>query len=311
MQTSSSDPQLTIIVPVYNGMPFLPETIESLLQQTYQNFRLLVIDDGSTDKSLDYLKTLSDPRLEIRQQKNLGLCESLNRAIKSTASEFIARLDQDDTAMPSRLQEQMDFLTQKPDYGCVLSNITKITESGKQAGTYQMKVSDSIFDYEPEREGCIVHSTICFRRDVVLALGGYRSETYPSDDLDLLLRLWEKSKVAVINKPLVNYRIHSKAATFKTFRTMRFKYRYVIAMSHLRQSGKPEISLAEFTQSLERTHPWTAFVQYIRDTGLLLFRRAGLQIHEGKVVLGMFNLAIAFICHPQLVIIRLTALRKG
>jgi len=164
--------KLTVIVPIYNAMPFLKETVESILQQTYQNFRLLLVDDGSADSSIDYLNSLTDSRVEIRQQKNLGLCESLNQAISSVQTEFVARLDQDDLSLPSRLQEQMEFLEQHPDYHCVLSNISRISASGKDFGHYQSNNSAGVIsDYAPGTYGCIVHSTICFRRQAFISLG--------------------------------------------------------------------------------------------------------------------------------------------
>lgn len=302
--------KLTVIIPVYNGMPFLPATVESILSQTHREFQLLLVDDGSTDDSFQYLQSLTDPRVEIRQQKNLGLCESLNRAIASVDSEFIARLDQDDLSAPTRLQEQMDFLEQHPDYICVFSNIARISETGREFGYYELNPDQPISDYDQSRYGCIVHSTICFRRQAFIEVGGYRSLVYPVDDYDLLLRFWEYGKVAVINKPLVKYRIHSKAGTFKVFREMQIKTRYVITMAEFRRRGKPEISLAEFTQTIDRTNFWGRLTRQSREFGMLHFRKAGLLIGEGQVLLGGLNLIAAAVFYPKFVTRRLFALRK-
>lgn len=303
--------KLTVIIPIYNGMPFLKETIDSILNQTYQDFRLLLIDDGSTDSSYQYLQGLTDPRIEVRQQKNLGLCESLNRAIASVDSEFIARLDQDDVSLPTRLQEQIDFLEQNSDYICVFSNISRISETGREFGQYQIKSDAAIADYDQKLYGCIVHSTICFRRPAFMEVGGYRAFVYPVDDYDLLLRFWETGKVAVINKPLVKYRIHSKAGTFKVFHEMQLKTRYVEAVSGLRRSGKSEISLAEFKETVDRTNLSGKLSRHFRERGMLLFRKSGLLIGEGQTLPGLFNLLIAFLFYPQFVTKRLLALRKG
>lgn len=136
---------LTVIIPVYNGMPFLKETIQSILNQTYRDFHLLIVDDGSTDGSSEYLKTLTDSRIEVRHQSNMGLCASLNQAVASSDSELIARLDQDDVALPSRLQEQIDFLSSHLDYACILSRISRITESGKKEfPSYETDFSEEV-----------------------------------------------------------------------------------------------------------------------------------------------------------------------
>jgi len=304
-------PKLTVIIPVYNGMPFLQATIESILSQTYQDFRLLIVDDSSTDDSFQYLQSLTDSRVEVRQQKNLGLCESLNKAIASVDSEFIARLDQDDTSLPTRLQEQIDFLEQQPDYICVFSNISRVSETGREFGHYKINPDRPITDYEQSCYGSIVHSTICFRRQAFIEVGGYRSYVYPVDDYDLLLRFWEYGKIAVINKPLVKYRIHSKAGTFKTFHEMQIKTRYVITMSELRRNGKPEISLAEFTQTLDRINFLGNLARQFREWGMLHFRKAGLLLGEGQILSGSFNLLVATIFHPMFVTNRLLKLRKN
>jgi glycosyltransferase involved in cell wall biosynthesis len=303
--------QLTVIIPVYNGMPFLPETVDSILNQTYKDFRLLIIDDGSMDESSTYLNSLTDPRVEVRFQSNMGLCHSLNNAIASADSEFVARLDQDDIALPFRLQEQVDFLTAHPEYACVLGNISRITEKGKDFGAYDINSSEAISDYQSSLYGCIVHSTICFRREVFLGLGGYRPAMYPVDDYDLLLRLEENYKTAVINKPLIKYRIHGKAGTFKTFHDMELKTRYVSAMAGLRRANEPEISLTEFSKTLDQASPWELFHRNVNGRGKLMFRKAGLMIGEGQRLGGAMNLLGACLLAPRFAVGRLFALYRS
>jgi len=303
--------KLTVIIPVYNGMPFLKETVQSILNQTYKDFHLLIVDDGSTDGSAEYLKTLTDSRIEIRSQSNLGLCTSLNQAVASSNTELIARLDQDDIASPSRLQEQVDFLISHLGYACVLSNISRITESGKEFGSYKTDFSEEISDYRWEQYGCIVHSTICFRKESFLALGGYRSSLYPVDDYDLLLRFDEAYKVAVINKALVKYRVHSKAGTFTTFYDMEFKSCYVETIATQRRTGEPEVSLTEFSQTLNQSSLRKKWQGKINTMGRLMFRKAGLMIGEGQYVRGVYNLVGACLLAPKLTFSKLLGLYSG
>jgi glycosyltransferase involved in cell wall biosynthesis len=289
---------LTVVIPVYNGMPFLKETIQSILDQTYQDFHLLIVDDGSTDGSTEYLKTLTDSRVEVKFQKNMGLCASLNQAMLSSNSNLIARLDQDDIAAPTRLQEQINFLNSHPDYSCVLSGISRFT-SGMEFGSYQNDYTEEISDYTQVIYGCIVHSTICFRRESFVALGGYRPSLYPVDDYDLLLRFEESYKVAVINKALVRYRIHSKAGTFKTFSDMEFNTKYVEEMASRRRAGMPELSLTEFGETLNQVTSWEKYSRNINGIGRLMFRRAGLMIGEGNYINGLYNLVGASLLSPK------------
>lgn len=303
-------PSVTIIVPIYNGMPFLPVTIDSILNQTYDNFRVLAVDDGSTDDSLVYLKSLTDPRIEIRQQKNLGFGNSLNRAIESVDSELIVHLDQDDIALPNRLQEQISFLMAHPEYDFVMSNVSRISSTGQEFGSYTIDVQEPISDYSSLKYGAIVPSTFCFRRNAFLKLGGYRPSLYPVDDYDLLLRAEENCKIAVINKPLVKYRIHSSSASFKKFYTMELKTRYIETLAQLRRSGKPEISLEEFTQSSEDLSFFKKLGRYKHSTGKLMFRKSGLLVGEKKYLQGFLNLVLAYLCAPSFVVARLSSLRK-
>lgn len=302
--------KLTVIMPVYNGMPFLSKAVDSLLQQVYKDFQLVIIDDGSTDDSWRYLESLTDSRIQIRCQKNLGLTETLNQCVASVQSEFIAFLDQDDVASASRLQEQMVFLDKHPDYACVLCLVSKITASGKEFGYYKLNHSEPIIDYQP-RMGCIVRSTMCIRRQAFLQVGGYHSSAYPVDDYELLLRLWDNFKIAIINKPLVQYRVHSSSLTFQVFQEVQVKTRYVEAMSRSRQAGEPEVSFAAFTQTLDQTNLFGRLSRQFQAYGMLLFRKAGILFGDGKVLTGGFALAGAFLYYPQFVAQRLLARRSS
>jgi len=306
--------KLTVVIPVYNGMPFLQETVNSILCQTYPDFRLLIINDGSKDSSAEYLNSLTDPRLEVVHQENIGLCHSLNKAIiKLTESEFIARLDQDDVSFPTRLEEQINFLSQNPDYAGVFSNIIRIGADGREFGYYQSSASDLIGNYESSEYGSIVHSTMMLRREKFLELGGYRQEVYPVDDYDLLLRLSEKAPLAVMKKPLVKYRIHGKAGTFKSFWQMDMNTRYVEQMHCLRTQGEAEIPLEKWLElnNLNKISPVKRLAIYLHGFGKLYFREAGKLIGEGKKMLGILYLFVAFCCYPKFVAKRLSALSNN
>lgn len=303
--------KLAVIMSVYNGMPFLKEAVDSILNQTYKDFHFLIIDDGSTDDSSSYLNTLTDSRVEVRYQTNIGLCASLNQAIASCDFELIARLDQDDIALPFRLQEQVNFLTSHPEYACLLSNVSRITESGKEFGSYEINSTEEVSDYRSSFYGCIAHSTICFRRESFLALGGYRSFLYPVDDYDLLLRFEETYKVAVINRALIKYRVHSNAGTFRTFYDMCLKTSYVEAMTARRRSGNPEISLMEFNQTLNQVSLWEKWQRSTYRMGKLMFRKAGLMIGEGQYIYGAYSFVGACLLAPRFSFGRLLALYRG
>jgi glycosyltransferase involved in cell wall biosynthesis len=303
-------PKLTVIIPVFNGMPFLKEAVESILLQSYKDFDLLVIDDGSTDsRVMEYLNSLSDPRLKIKQQNNQGLCHSLNNAIAQVDSDFIARLDQDDVALPSRLEEQMNFLINHPTYSCVLSQILKIGAKGQEFVYYQNSI-EPFEDYNLQRHGSIVHSSICFAREKFMEIGGYRQHLYPTDDLDLLIKFSENGRVAIINKPLVKYRVHSQAASFKYFREMEMKRRYILQMYEFRNSGKSDISIEEFINMFDNATLYRQFKKELNETGQLFIQKARMYLFNDKIIQGLISLLIAFLLDPSFVFKKLLVLRK-
>lgn len=106
--------KLTVILPAYNGMPYLPQAVESILGQSFTDFTFIIVNDGSTDGTGEYLSSLTDPRIEIANQVNAGQGASLNAGLQRCKSEFIAYMDADDNSMPDRLRQQLEFMEANP-----------------------------------------------------------------------------------------------------------------------------------------------------------------------------------------------------
>ena len=120
-----NSPEITIIVPVYNGSIYLSETLNSLLSQTFANFELLVIDDGSTDASSEIVRSFKDDRIRLIRKENSGLCHTLNRGIAEARTSYIARNDQDDISFPQRLECQLKVMNDHPEAIALLAYNTK------------------------------------------------------------------------------------------------------------------------------------------------------------------------------------------
>lgn len=305
-------PTVTVVMPVYNGLPFVREAVASILAQTYRNFTLLVVDDHSTDMSVEVIRAMGDPRIEIvRNEKNLGLCASLNAAYAGVRTELVARLDQDDVARPVRLAAQLAYLRDHPEAVGVFCTISRMGEDGRDFGVYERPGALPIEAYDPRPEAhfSIVHSASCFRRAAVLDVGGYRPHMYPVDDYDLTMRLIERGPVAVLNQPLVRYRIHGGAATFRTFREMQLKSRYAQAMHSRRREGFEEMPLAEYRAAEARRNAFERAGRALSEYGMLFFRLAGLYAGQGRYLRGSLALAGAFVLNPMFALRRLWALR--
>jgi len=210
MKNSALTPRVTVFIPIYNSEKFLHETITGVLNQTYKNFELLAIDDGSTDSSLNILNSFNDPRIRIeRNKKNMGRPYTRNRGVELAKGEYIAILDSDDIAMPDRLLEQVNFLDKNQDISGVGSFAEIISDTGKFIKTLELPCDTKSINSKIYQSNCFVHSSIMLRLQTLVDIGGYNLEYPQAQDYELFLRLCRNHSLANIPKVLVKYRIHS------------------------------------------------------------------------------------------------------
>lgn len=217
-----SSPKVTVLMPVYNGEKYIKFAIDSILNQTYTNFELLIINDGSTDNTQQIIESFNDSRIRSIQQSNHGVAKTLNKGIKLVNTEYIRRHDADDFSEPKMLEEQMQFLGDHPDIEFVSSRCAFMTDRGKVAYTYtQPKIN--LFETNEEyllvtREmfnpySPIVHGTVLGPTAIFKEMNGYRTEFLTSEDNDLWLRIIEKYKFAVLKRPFYYLRLNITSAT--------------------------------------------------------------------------------------------------
>lgn len=215
-----ADSLLTVLMPVYNSEKFLKAAIESILNQTYENFEFLIINDGSNDSSLEIINSYKDKRIRlVNNPKNLGLINTLNLGIELAKGKYIARMDGDDISMPDRLMNQITFLNSNPEVSLVAGQVQLINEDNVDLGYWpedvQAKTESEIKELLPFTN-CIAHPTILIRTEVAKKFL-YNKKQINNEDWDLWLRLVSSGhKIAKINQPLLKYRIHSNSITFKS-----------------------------------------------------------------------------------------------
>lgn len=143
-------PDLTVLMTVYNGMPYLPEAIESVLNQTYADFKLLVVDDCSIDESRQVIRGYSDPRIRLLEnEENLGQTRSLNRGLGMVDTELVARMDHDDISHPERLRKQVEFLVEHADIAVLGTCIRWIDAEGTVTGKKKLPEEDLVLRFFP------------------------------------------------------------------------------------------------------------------------------------------------------------------
>lgn len=200
--------KISVIMSVYNGMPYLAEAVRSILNQTYKNFEFIIVDDASTDGTWKYLNSIKDGRIKlIRNSKNLGLAASLNKALKSAGGEYIARMDADDISLPRRLEAQLEFMQENPDVDLCGTWAYLINESSEIIGEKKFYEQDQMIKRALAIYSPIIHPTYFAKKDFFTMLGGYNRKFEYAEDYELLLRARRDFKFANIPIKLFKWRL--------------------------------------------------------------------------------------------------------
>jgi Glycosyl transferase family 2 len=236
-------PEVTLVMTVFNGERFLPAALESIMAQSMRDFAIIVVNDGSTDRTAEILEEYAgrSERMQIVHQQNTGIVDAANRACALAKTPYIARMDADDISLPDRLERQLGFLQRRREVALLGGAAEYINESGDVLFTMGVPTQhDEIKAILPERN-VFVHSAVVMRRDALLAVGGYRrafSDT--AGDYDLWLRIVERYEVANLPEVIVRYRVHRRQTT-----TMRLEEQTLAAIgarlsARLRRTGRPD-----------------------------------------------------------------------
>ena len=199
-------PKISVIMSVYNEERHLRASIESILNQTFTDFEFIIVNDGSTDASLEIIMSYNDGRIQIvNNEENSGLTKSLNKAIKKAHGEYIARQDADDISLPSRLELQHEFLEKHPEVALIGTGIYVIDEKGDKLEKRIMHPNPKTSLLKGNR---FIHGSVMFRKSVIDELGAYNETLKYSQDYELWLRMSKKYDVRNLTTPLYKLRMH-------------------------------------------------------------------------------------------------------
>ncbi len=199
-------PRVSVIMPVYNAAPYLRASLESILNQDYEDIELIAVNDGSSDASGEILNSYKDPRIRVIHQSNAGVANALNVALGHARGEYIARQDADDVSLPNRVGESVRFLDQNPAYGLVGAWAEVIGADNSPKGFLRHPGSNGLLQYYLLWNCPFVSSTVMFRKFLADELGGFRTDPTHFDDYDMWSRIAGKSKVANLQVELLRYR---------------------------------------------------------------------------------------------------------
>ena len=203
---------ISVILACYNTERYIASAVKSILAQTFGDFELILLNDGSTDRSAEILKQLAaqDSRIKLISRPNKGLTKTLNEGISLATAPLIARMDADDISLPTRFEKQVAYLDANPDCVCVGSRVTLIDPYDSPISVTDHKLDHDAIDADLLKGigWSIVHPAAMMRTEAVRRVGGYREQFTTSQDLDLWLRLAEIGKLANLPDALVQYRQH-------------------------------------------------------------------------------------------------------
>ena len=208
-------PSISVLMPVYNGERFLREAIESVLKQTFTDFEFIIIDDGSTDTSLEIASSFRDERIRVIASTHKGLVLQLNSGLSIAQTDIIARMDADDISLPERFSLQYHFLKEHPMVGAVSSSFQLIDQYGARGVIKWLPAKDEQIRQMIPVFCPLSHGASMFRRTVVLENGGYDERYFPNEDYELWLRLSSVTKFANIVSPQLLVRKYEGTITQK------------------------------------------------------------------------------------------------
>ena len=297
--------ELTVIMPVYNAMPYLPAALGSMLGQTLRDFELLIADDGSSDGSADYLKSLNDPRVRVFSTDHLGPSGARNYLIDLVRTPYCAIMDADDVAVLHRFELQLAYMRENPKVVLSGSQINLIAEGRTIPATPFPTIHEDILRALLNGRAVVCNSSCILRVDAVRAAGGYRLQY--AEDTDLFLRLAQTGKLANLNTVLLNYRIHLRSTFMRNYSAYKCFEAYSIASFRAWDHGEPEPDLNQFLEMWNGCGRVRTLARSLDRWSAIQFRRAILELGKGRRWAAIAKMAFAAGCRPRTLAVQIVA----
>lgn len=314
MNASKNTPLVSVILPVYNQEQFISETIDSILAQTFKNFELIILDDGSTDGTRTIIEdyTQRDHRIKAYYHSNVGRGPATNKAVSFSNGKYCALIDADDLMLPDRLEKQLSFHQENPQIDASAGHCAYIDEKGRGIGTQRyngLESEEACRKAMQRRE--IIHcaiTTLMITRTAFDAIGGFDKMYWPCDDLEIANRIIENGYfLIIIQDILVKYRIHQRSETaskqWHLFQVASFTYNNL----SLRKQGQEIITFKEY-QAVEKAAPFRKKIKLKAHRYAIIYhKKAGFSYHKKNYLKFAFQLFFAAILDKGYVI---TSIKK-
>jgi len=276
---------VSIIMPNYNGQPYISKSIESVLSQSYKNFEFIIIDDASTDDSWNTIEGYDDCRIRAeRLPKNEHICYALNYGLKIAKGNYIARIDDDDCWEPEKLQKQIDFLRTHPDYGACFTWVTIVDELDNEL-TEKETDRAKLFHVRNRSQtewirhfffngSCLCHPSAVMTRNAIEEVGEYDYGLVQIQDFDMWVRIAKRFPIHIIEEPLTRYRWTSSGDNLSAPSASvnnRSSYEFYSVISHYFDDISDELFLKAFSKDMIRKDA-QSHEEILCEQALLLLR---------------------------------------
>jgi len=292
---------LSVVMPVFDADAYLGTAIESVQAQTFRHFELLIVDDGSQDRSVEVAEKYArgDERIRILRGEHGGVSKAMNRGLAECRAEWVARMDADDVCERTRFEEQVEYLRRDPTPAALGTFGWRVSASGRIVGAYdEGPVSREEFERKRAAGKMIwlIQPSVVMRKRRVEEVGGYRDIQH--EDLDIYQRLADTDVILTLPKRLMRIRI-GRGITMSGLRTDERAIAYVRAATGARRARRPEPSVEEFTRAyLGGLGAWQRVQQYLRFVARYNYRRAGENLTERRWLSGLARMGLSLVSWP-------------
>ncbi len=277
-----SRPLLSVILPVFNTGRYVANAINSILGQTFRDFELLIVEDGSIDNSLAVIKSFNDPRIKVyERQKNGGKVNACNQVVFDCAGKYLTIHDSDDISDPRRFEKQLEFLEDHPEFGMCGTQFYEMNQKGQRMRAIALETDPrklrNLIAVDSQFHG----PTMIFRRDILDEIGGLYRDFRNKEDVDLSMRIAEKYPVANLNEYLYYYRLVPQGLSKMNFDFLRFEGLKVLqALAEQRRVSGQDCLMRGDHQAYERILT-TIGKPYVEDPSLLYRKGISLSVYFG------------------------------
>jgi glycosyltransferase involved in cell wall biosynthesis len=290
-------PTVLVVMPLYNAAKFVRKAVDSIFAQTYTDYQVLVVDDGSSDGSREMIRGSVGSKLALVRQTNRGPGVAMNRAIEYARERdipFIARMDADDLSLPSRLEVQLQLLQKTPDAAACSANCYYMdAETEVITGVSTVPSRPRLIKWEIQNglRG-MVQGACVFRTDALVNVGGYRPQFQYAEETDLFLRLAEKFDLVNAKEYLYKIRIHKSSLSMRDVRKNVLHHYYALECFRYRRVGRLEESFEKFLERMD----WKLSLRVRHEVFVLKLWRTAVTNHN------TFSMLLASLIDPRRVL---------